>query len=151
MSWNAIIDAYMKIRDTQKAFYAFEEVPDKSIVRTSGYARNGRGVEAVRFFRDMIRNGLQPISFSLGACYLLATFGQGIMVHCSFRIGFHTAAYVGNGLVNMYARCRDIEGSNEAFHDILVKDVVSWNTILLAYGMNGWASKALQVQVQEEC
>ncbi|KAK1380199.1 hypothetical protein POM88_026943 [Heracleum sosnowskyi] len=40
----------------------------------------------------------------------------------------------------------DVKGSSTAFDDILVKDIVSWNTILLAYGMNGWASKALQVQ-----
>ncbi|KAK1380201.1 Pentatricopeptide repeat-containing protein [Heracleum sosnowskyi] len=155
VSWNAIIDAYMKIGDTQKAFDAFEVAPDKSIVSwtsmISGYARNGQGVEAVRFYRDMIRNGIQPNSFSLGAvlhaCSILATLGHGSMVHCcSFRNGFHTTAYVGNGLVNMYAKCGDIEGSNKAFCDILVKDVVSWNTILLAYGMNGWASKALQVQ-----
>lgn len=155
VSCNAIIDAYMKIGETQKAFYAFEEVPDKNIVSwtsmVSGYARNGQGVEALQFFRDMIRNALQPNSFSLGAvlhaCSILATLGHGSMVHCcSFRIGFHTTAYVGNGVVNMYAKCGDIEGSYKAFNDILVKDIVSWNLILLAYGMNGWASKALQVQ-----
>ncbi|WOH12943.1 hypothetical protein DCAR_0832452 [Daucus carota subsp. sativus] len=155
VSWNAIVDAYMKIGDTQKAFYVFEETPDKTIVSwtsmISGYARNGQGVEALRFFCDMIRTGLQPNSYSLGAvlhaCSMLATFGHGSMVHCcSFHIGFHTTAYVGNGLVNMYAKCGDIEGSNKAFDDIHVKDIVSWNTILLAYGMNGWPSKALQVK-----
>ncbi|KAL8105273.1 pentatricopeptide repeat-containing protein At2g36980, mitochondrial [Apium graveolens] len=155
VSWNAMIDAYMKIGDTQKAFYAFQEAPDKNIVSwtsmISGYSRNGLGVEAVCFFRDMIRNSLQPNNFSLGAvlhaCSILATHGHGSMVHCcSFRIGMHTTAYVGNGLVNMYAKCGDIEGSNKAFDDIFVKDIISWNTILLACGMNGWASKALQVQ-----
>ncbi|KAK1351854.1 hypothetical protein POM88_053859 [Heracleum sosnowskyi] len=69
------------------------------------------------------------------------------MVHCcSFHSGFHTTANVRNGLVNMYAKCGDIEGSSKAFDDILVKDIFYWNTILLAYGMNGWASKALQVE-----
>lgn len=155
VSWNAIIDAYMKIGDAQKAFLAFQHAPDINVVSwtsmIAGYARNGHGEDAISFFVDMTRNGLQLDNYSVGAvlhaCSILATLGHGKMIHaCSVRHCFHAYAYVGNGLVNMYAKCGDMESSNKAFNDIVDKDIVSWNTILLAYGMHGLVSKALQVR-----
>ncbi|KAK2992670.1 hypothetical protein RJ640_014920 [Escallonia rubra] len=154
VSWNSIIDAHMKIGDTQKAFIAFQQMPERNVVSwtsmITGYARNGHGDRAISIFVDMIRNGLQPDNFTLGAVLhassILATLGHGKMVH-SFAIqySYHAYAYAGNGLVNMYAKCGDIDSSNQAFDDILVKDIISWNTMLLAFGLHGWASRALQV------
>ncbi|GKA31535.1 pentatricopeptide repeat-containing protein [Tanacetum coccineum] len=154
ISWNAIIDAHMKIGDTQKALIAFQQAPEKNIISwtsmITGYVRNGHAEDAVSFFVDMIRSNLQPDDFSLGtvlhACSVLATLGHGKMVHSlAIHNGFHGYAYVGNGLVNMYAKCGDINGSNRAFDDIIEKDLVSWNTMLIAFGLHGWGDKALNV------
>ena len=41
--------------------------------------------------------------------------------------------YIGNGLVNMYAKCGDLEGSNLEFIDIYEKDLVSFNAMLFAF------------------
>lgn len=154
VSWNAIIDAQMKIGDTHKALIAFQKSPEKNVISwtsmMTGYVRNGNAEEAVSYFVDMIRSSLQPDDFSLGtvlhACSVMATLGHGEMIH-SLAIchGFHAYAYVGNGLVNMYAKCGDIDGSNQAFNDIIEKDLVSWNTMLIAYGLHGWGDKTLEV------
>ncbi|XP_059649003.1 pentatricopeptide repeat-containing protein At2g36980, mitochondrial [Cornus florida] len=154
VSWNAIIDAHMKTGDTHEACLVFQQAPEKNAVSwtsmIAGYARNGHGEEAISFFVNMMRNGFQPDSFTFGAvllaCSDLATLGHGKMVHgCVIHHGFHSYVYVGNGLVNVYAKCGDIEGSSRAFNDILYKDIISWNTMLFAYGLHGWAGQALQL------
>ncbi|KAL4563025.1 hypothetical protein LXL04_027056 [Taraxacum kok-saghyz] len=155
VSWNAIIDAQMKIGDTQKALIAFNNSPEKNIISwtsmIAGYVRNGDSEEGIRFFVDMIRtSNLLPDDFSLGtvlhACSLMATLGHGKMIHSlAIRHGFNSYAYVGNGLVNMYAKCGDISASLKSFNQIIEKDLVSWNTMLIGYGLHGQGDKALEV------
>ncbi|KAM0052084.1 putative tetratricopeptide-like helical domain superfamily [Helianthus debilis subsp. tardiflorus] len=98
----------------------------------------------------MSKSSLRLDNFSLGtvlhACSVMATLGHGKMIHSLAIVhGFHCYAYVGNGLVNMYAKCGDIDGSKQSFNDIMEKDLVSWNTMLIAYGLHGWGGKALKI------
>ncbi|KAF9623176.1 hypothetical protein IFM89_037757, partial [Coptis chinensis] len=68
------------------------------------------------------------------------------MAHCCVvRLGFHSYAYVGNGLLNMYAKCGNLEESFRAFTDISDKDLVSWNAMLFGFGLHGCAVKALKI------
>ncbi|EEF45464.1 pentatricopeptide repeat-containing protein At2g36980, mitochondrial [Ricinus communis] len=154
VSWNAIIDAYMKVGYVNEAYLMFQSLPEKNIVSwtsmITGYARNGYGEEALRFFVAMASNCFLPDDFTFGAvlhaCSSLAVLGHGRMVHgCAIRNGFSTYLYVGNGLVNMYAKCGDLDGSILAFHDICAKDLVSFNALLFAFGLHGKASEALQL------
>ncbi|XP_011009901.1 PREDICTED: pentatricopeptide repeat-containing protein At2g36980, mitochondrial-like [Populus euphratica] len=154
VSWNAIIDVFMKAGDTSEAFLSFQRMPDKNVVSwtsmITGYARNGYGEEALDFFVGMIRNCLLPDDFTFGAvlhaCSSLAILGHGRMVHgCVIHHGFHAHVYIGNGLVNMYAKCGDLEGSNLAFNDIYEKDLVSFNSMLFAFGLHGKGTQALQL------
>ncbi|GMN33386.1 hypothetical protein TIFTF001_004124, partial [Ficus carica] len=153
VSWNAIIDANMKVGDMNKAFQAFQWAPEKNIVSwtsmISGYARNGHGEPAVNFFIEMVRNRLRPDDFSFGAvihaCSSLAVLGTGKMLYgCIVHSGFNGYAYVGNGLINLYAKCGDIEGSNRAFREIPDKDLISWNAMLFAFGLHGKPNQALK-------
>ncbi|KAJ6722069.1 hypothetical protein OIU85_025088 [Salix viminalis] len=140
--------------DTSEAFLSFQRMPDKNVVSwtsmITGYARNGYGEEALDFFVGMMRNRLLPDDLTFGAvlhaCSSLAILGHGRMVHgCVIRHGFLARVYIGNGLVNMYAKCGDLEGSNLAFNDIYEKDLVSFNAMLFAFGLHGKATQALQL------
>ncbi|KAG7996169.1 hypothetical protein I3843_01G145600 [Carya illinoinensis] len=157
VSWNAIIDAQMKVGDTQEALLVFQKSPENNLVSwtsmITGYSRNGHGDKALQFFVDMVRNGAQPDDFSFGAvlhaCSSLAIVGHGKMVHgCIIHSGFHPHVYVGNGLISMYAKCGDLEGSSRAFNEILNKDLVSWNAMLFGFGLHGRASQALLLYEQ---
>ncbi|KAL1548516.1 pentatricopeptide repeat-containing protein, mitochondrial isoform X1 [Salvia divinorum] len=154
VSWNAIIDAYMKIGDLHEAHLVFQHMPEKNLISwtsmISGYMRNGRGECALTYFIDMMRNRIRPDDIALGAtlhaCSNLAMLGHGRMVHgCVIRYGFHAQAYVGNGLVNMYGKCGDICSSYRAFAEISEKDLISWNTMLFAFGLHGHSSQALGI------
>ncbi|KAJ4967900.1 hypothetical protein NE237_014601 [Protea cynaroides] len=154
VSWNAMIDGYMKVGDIHCALALFRQSPEKNIVSwtamISGYARNGHGEEALVFFVDMMRNLINPDDFTFGAilhaCSNLTVLRCGRMVHGSaFCRGFHSFTYVGNGLVNMYTKCGDLEGSCQAFTDIISKDLVSWNAMLFGFGLHGKAFEAVKV------
>ncbi|XP_010548904.1 PREDICTED: pentatricopeptide repeat-containing protein At2g36980, mitochondrial [Tarenaya hassleriana] len=154
VSWNSIIDAYMKMGDTIKAFEAFSLAPEKNVVTwtsmIAGSAKNGNGGRALSFFVEMMKSRVDPDHSAFGAvlhaCSGLAVLRHGRMVHgCVIHHGFHGYAYVGNALVNMYAKCGDIKESSKAFWDIVNKDLVSWNTMLFAYGLHGLADEALRL------
>ncbi|KAM4116249.1 hypothetical protein ACB094_02G035900 [Castanea mollissima] len=145
VTWNAIIDAHMRVGDTQEAFLAFQQAPEKNIVSwtsmIAGYTRNGNGDEALSFFVDMMRNCIQPDDFAFGAvlhaCSSLAALGHGKMVHgCIIHFGMNADVYVGN------------EGSSRAFNEIPNKDVVSWNAMLFGFGLHGLAGQALWLYEQ---
>ncbi|XP_016171688.1 pentatricopeptide repeat-containing protein At2g36980, mitochondrial isoform X2 [Arachis ipaensis] len=152
VSWNAIIDGHMKLGDTQKAFLAFQQAPEKDVVSwtsmLAGYTRNGNAEQALSMFVDMTRNSVRLDDLVAGAvlhaCASLAILAYGKMMH-SFVIhhGLDKHLYVGNSLVNMYAKCGDIEGSRLSFHGIVEKDLVSWNSMLFAFGLHGHADEAL--------
>ncbi|XP_043708262.1 pentatricopeptide repeat-containing protein At2g36980, mitochondrial [Telopea speciosissima] len=154
VSWNAMIDAFMKVGDIDCALALFWQSPEKNIISwtamISGYARNGHGEEAIVFFVDMMSNLIKPDDFTFGAvlhaCSNLAVLGCGRMVHGSaFRHGFHSLTYVGNGLVNMYTKCGDLQGSWQAFTEIINKDLVSWNAMLFGFGLHGKAFEAVKL------
>ncbi|KAK7363637.1 hypothetical protein VNO77_05787 [Canavalia gladiata] len=152
VSWNAIIDAHMKLGDTQKALLAFQQAPERNIVSwtsmIAGYTRNGNGELALCMFLDMTRNSVKLDDLVAGAvlhaCASLAILLEGSMVHgCIIHHGLDKYLYVGNSLVNMYAKCGDIEGSRLAFQGIFEKDLVSWNSMLFAFGLHGRANDAI--------
>lgn len=152
VSWNAIIDAHMKVGDTQKALLAFQQAPEKNIVSWTsmivGYTRNGNGDLALSLFLDMTRSSFQLDDLVAGAvlhaCASLAILVHGKMVHsCIIHLGLDKYLFVGNSLINMYAKCGDIEGSRLAFRGINDKDLVSWNSMLFAFGLHGKGDEAV--------
>ncbi|KAK8582250.1 hypothetical protein V6N12_072440 [Hibiscus sabdariffa] len=154
VSWNAMLDGYLKMGNTFEAFNVFQRIRKKNVISwtsmIAGYARNGNGEQALKLFVQMVRSCVCPDDFTFGAilhaCSSLAVLGFGKMVHgCVIRYGFQAYVYVGNGLVNMYAKCGDIKGSSYAFDEILEKDLVSWNAMLFGFGMHGLSTQALQV------
>ncbi|CAA7042143.1 unnamed protein product [Microthlaspi erraticum] len=154
VSWNSVIDACMKIGETEKALEVFRLAPEKNIATwtsmIAGYGRNGDGEQALRFFVEMMESGVDSDHFAYGSvlhvCSSLAILGHGKMIHgCLIHRGFQGYAYVGNALVNLYAKCGDINESSRAFCDIANKDLVSWNTMLFAFGVHGLADQALKL------
>ncbi|XP_022139093.1 pentatricopeptide repeat-containing protein At1g11290, chloroplastic isoform X2 [Momordica charantia] len=56
------------------------------------------------------------------------------------------------GVVNMYAKCRQIEDAYKMFDRMPERDLVSWNTIIAGYSQNGFARRALELvlRMQDE-
>jgi pentatricopeptide repeat protein len=155
VSWNSLIDAYMKLGCVEKATSLFGSVPGTNVVSWTamirGLARNGRADEALMLFVEMLAHEhIHPDDFTFGAvlhaCATGASLASGRMVHCRvFQSGFASYLYVANSLMDMYAKCGDLEGGTNVFSAIVNKDLVSWNTMLFGFAINGWANEALVV------
>jgi len=116
----------------------------------AGYAQNGCFDEALNLLRQMQLKGMKANSdtFStiLQACANLAALEHGKEAHEDIiRNGFKSDVYVGSGLVNMYAKCGNIEDARRVFDKMLAWNVVSWNAMIIGYAMHGCGKEALQL------
>ena len=154
VSWNAMINAHMKVGSVEEALSLFKRAPKINIISWTsmigGFAKNGHGEEALSAFVQMMKDSYRPDDFTFGAvlhaCTILAVLGYGKMVHsCVIQSGFGSFIYVSNGMVNMYAKCGDIGDASRVFDGMQWKDVVSWNAMILGFALHGWASKAFDV------
>ena len=50
---------------------------------------------------------------------------------------------LGNGLIDMYARCGSIEDACNVFNNLEVRDVVSWTALISGYALHGLGEEAL--------
>ncbi|CAH2058712.1 unnamed protein product [Thlaspi arvense] len=119
-------------------------------VMMNGYLLHGQAEEAITAFRQMKIERFQPniVTFVnvLHAAAQLAALRVGMSVQASLiRFGFGSHTAIGNNLVDMYAKCGMIELSERCFFEIRNKDMVSWNTMLSAYAVNGLASCAVSL------
>lgn len=48
-------------------------------------------------------------------------------------------------LVNMYAKCGEIETAEQNFRNIPNKDAIAWNTMITAYANHGFHAEAMQL------
>ncbi|XP_062016195.1 pentatricopeptide repeat-containing protein At2g04860-like [Rosa rugosa] len=71
---------------------------------------------------------------------------QGKSVHgFGIKAGLDSDSEVKNALTSMYGRCADLEAAEVLFEEIGDKSVVSWNTMIGAYGQNGCFDEAMLV------
>jgi len=92
----------------------FNKIPRRDFISwipiITGYAKNGKGEEALKLFAEMHKEGCKLNQFTfpsfLKACANIAAHGAGKHVHYhAIRSGFEVDIYVGNALVDLDAKC----------------------------------------------
>ncbi|KAK6924545.1 Pentatricopeptide repeat [Dillenia turbinata] len=115
-----------------------------------GHANFGPLVESLNIYDQMRLSGVganrYTFPFVLKACAALKGAKKGQVVHChAVKCGFGLDLFVGNALVAFYAKCSKIEESRRVFDKILDKDLVSWNSMISGYAVNGRADEAIKL------
>ncbi|XP_073311669.1 pentatricopeptide repeat-containing protein At3g05340-like [Primulina huaijiensis] len=149
---SALMDMYSKCSRVEEAWLIFEscEIFDEVSVTVmlTGFAQNGCEEEAIRIFVKMVNVGskLDPnmVSAILGVCGIDTSWGLGVQVHTLvIKKGFTSNIFVSNGLINMYAKCAELEESVKVFDCMPQKNQVSWNSMIAASARHGNGLKAL--------
>ncbi|KAH1090791.1 hypothetical protein J1N35_018048 [Gossypium stocksii] len=153
VSWNTMIDGYMRNREYEKAVEVFDEMPQRDVISwtalINGFAKRGFYEEALDWFREMMIFGVEPdyvtIIAVLTACANLGTLSVGLWVHrLVLKQSFRNNVRVNNSLIDMYSRCGCIEFAREVFDKMQKRSLVSWNSIIVGFAVNGFAEEALK-------
>ncbi|WRX31970.1 Pentatricopeptide repeat - like 10 [Theobroma cacao] len=107
-------------------------------------------VEAFFLYRRLLREDLTPdwytFSIVLKASAGFVTEHQASAIHSQvIKAGFEDETVLKNALIHAYARCGSVALSKQVFEEMGCRDLVSWNSMLKAYGLHGKAKEALQL------
>ncbi|KAJ6766569.1 hypothetical protein OIU79_022515 [Salix purpurea] len=102
----------------------------------------GLAKDAMRSFEQMEEAGLKPddgtVISILASCAESGLLGLGKRVHTSIeRIRYKCSVNVSNALIDMYAKCGQVDRALSVFNGMLKKDLVSWNCMLQGLAMHG--------------
>ncbi|XVF41691.1 hypothetical protein PTKIN_Ptkin01aG0300100 [Pterospermum kingtungense] len=104
--------------------------------------------EALTFFNQMRATGVYPNHFTfsavLPACASTSVLLHGQQMHCLIsKHGYEGDVFVGSALVDMYAKCHDMMLAEKVFVSLPVRNLVSWNSMIVGCLLNSLHDKAL--------
>lgn len=151
----ALINLYCKRRETSR--YA-QRIFEMSVVRDvvmwsttiGSYARSRNNAKAMKLFRKMRLEGIEPNDVTLlailSACSSASSLNHGRGVHgYIWKSGLNFDIFIGNALINMYSKCGCLVDSRQSFREMAIRDCTSWSTLISCYGLHGCGKEALQL------
>ncbi|CAL9064724.1 unnamed protein product [Musa banksii] len=150
--WNSMVAGYSCNDRIEEAEELFEAMTNRNIASwnamISGYAENGRFMRALETFDNLLVSELPPsqMTFSsvLLACATLCSLDKGKNLHGRIvKIGIQHEVFIGTALVDMYAKCGDIESTKRVFHGMPEKNEVSWSAMIQGLADNGFAEESI--------
>ncbi|CAK9193482.1 unnamed protein product [Sphagnum troendelagicum] len=158
---NSLIDMYAKCGSIEDAKRVFNKLPSRDVVSWNvmifGHVKYGQGQKALELFRQMQEAGVQPDSMTLlgvlNACASVVALEEGRRAHdWVIKSGWDSNVFVGNSLIDMYAKCGSLEDALKVFNKMPSRDVVTWNAMIGGYAIHGHGKEALKQfeQMREE-
>ncbi|XP_044471239.1 pentatricopeptide repeat-containing protein At1g08070, chloroplastic [Mangifera indica] len=152
---NALIDMYSKCGDLNKARELFNSSKQRDViswnVMIGGYTHMSHYKEALMLFRQMLRSDIEPndVTFLsiLPACAYLGAIDLGKWIHAYIDKNFRTLNNISlwTSLIDMYAKCGNIEAAAQVFDGMNSKNLASWNAMISGLAMHGKTDKALEL------
>lgn len=163
-TWNIMIASYNQLGSCDIALEMMKEMKCFGITpdvftwtsMISGLAQNNRTIEALELFRQMLLEGAEPngvtLTSAISASASLKDLYKGKELHSiAFKTGFADSVLVGNSLIDIYSKCRELEAAWLVFDSVLEKDVYTWNSMIGGYCQAGYCGNAhdLFMKMQE--
>ncbi|XP_041004648.1 pentatricopeptide repeat-containing protein At2g13600 [Juglans microcarpa x Juglans regia] len=160
VSETSMVSGYARASSVKVARLMFAKMMERNIVSwnslIAGYTQSGENEEALRLFLLLKRESIWPTHYTFGnllnACANLAELQLGRQAHCHvlkhgflFKSEEESDIFVGNSLIDMYMKCGSIEDASRVFKNMVERDYVSWNAMIVGYAQNGYGAEALQL------
>ncbi|KAI5080160.1 hypothetical protein GOP47_0005639 [Adiantum capillus-veneris] len=143
---SALVNMFAKCGSLEKAQTVFDKLRRKDVVSwnalIAGYVDQGKGDNALECFGKMQQLGVSSSSTTLvcglAACCSTSNVIKGQEMHAeALKKGFDVEVSVGNSLVDMYAKCGQLDTAQKVFNNLVVRDVVSWNVLITGHIESG--------------
>ncbi|PIA35573.1 hypothetical protein AQUCO_03500143v1 [Aquilegia coerulea] len=156
--WNiyvgsSLLEMYARCGQMKEAESVFDGMVNKNEVcwnsLIAGHARKSEAEDALKLFWKMQKQNYKPTHYTysslFGACASIGALEQGKWIHAHMiKSGEKLKAFVGNTLLDMYAKAGNIKDAKKIFDRLEKRDVVSWNSILTGYAQHGLVKEAVQ-------
>ncbi|XP_021649052.2 pentatricopeptide repeat-containing protein At4g38010-like isoform X2 [Hevea brasiliensis] len=151
---NRVVDFFGKSGDfvhyacgfLKQCDWRISSFPFNSLI--SSYAGSDRPQVAILGYRQIVRNGFSPDVYTfpavLKSCSKFMGIGEGRQIHgIVVKMGLVIDIYVQNSLIHLYGICGHCGGAGRVFDEMLVRDVVSWTSIISGYVRAGLFDEAV--------
>ncbi|KAL0735485.1 hypothetical protein Bca4012_011695 [Brassica carinata] len=149
-----LVRSYLRLGHEVCAEKLFDEMPERDLVSwnslISGYSGTGYLGKSLKALSRLMRSEFRPneVTFLsiISACcvHRKSREEEGRCVHgLAMKCGVLEEVKVVNALINWYGKAGDLSSSCKLFEDLSVKNVVSWNTMIVVYLQNGLAEEGL--------
>ncbi|CAA0820314.1 Pentatricopeptide repeat-containing protein [Striga hermonthica] len=154
VSWNSLISGYAVSGKMDLAQSIFGSMPERDVISwnslISGYLHTGNCLRPVEIFMEMGKEGLAydetTFAVVLKACSCLENCYLGYQVHCVVvKSGFEDDVVTGSAILDMYAKCKNLDESLHFFHTMPVRNWVSWSAIIAGCIQNDEHIRGLQL------
>ncbi|KAK9065506.1 hypothetical protein SSX86_014907 [Deinandra increscens subsp. villosa] len=157
---NGMVDFYGKCRDISSARLVFDGICNRNDVSwcsmVAAYEQNDEGEKACMLFLEAMRSSIEPkdfiVSSVISACSGIAGLEMGRLVHAlSVKACIDGNVFVGSALVDMYAKCGNVEDCEKMFDEMPERNLITWNALLGGYAHLGHADMALSLFEEMKC
>ncbi|KAL5772178.1 hypothetical protein ACOSQ2_012102 [Xanthoceras sorbifolium] len=170
--WNLIMNEYSKMGNFKESVYLFkkmiklrcgkvknacklfDEMNDRDVVSwnsmISGYAANGLAEKGFEMFIEMLNSNfyvdLATMIIVLSGCVNCGDLEFGRTVHTfAMKSGFSREIAFNNTLLDMYAKCGDLDSALGVFEKMRERSVVSWTSMIAGYARKGVSDGAIRL------
>ncbi|KAK3218007.1 hypothetical protein Dsin_011977 [Dipteronia sinensis] len=152
----SLLDFYAKCGELGNAAQLFSDIPHRNNItwnaKISGFVQNGHINEAIELFRQIEAAGLEPdavILRSLVDAYSnLGVLQWGKVIHGYVIRNFlykDDNTLLETSILNRNIRCGNISSARECFNRTLVRDIVTWTSMIEGYAIHGLGYEALNL------
>ncbi|CAN6582769.1 unnamed protein product [Malus baccata var. baccata] len=151
---SGILEMYIKCGDMGSAHTVFNDIPAPDGVAwttmISGCVENGDEGRSLSIYHRMRQSGVDPDEYTLAtlvkASSCLTALAPGKQIHADvIKLDFSSDPFVATSLVDMYAKCGNIEDAYHLFRKMDVRNVALWNAMLVGLAQHGNAKEALSL------
>ncbi|XP_054777894.1 pentatricopeptide repeat-containing protein At5g15300-like isoform X2 [Prosopis cineraria] len=154
VSWNTLIARYIRIGNIEAAGKVFHLMPERNAVSWNSMIAGCVSIKdfagAFTLFSEMQKAEVKPTEVTLisvlGACAETGALEIGRKIHQTLTLWeYRIEGYLGNALLDMYAKCGNLSSAWEIFYGMKIKPVSCWNAMIVGLAVHGYCEEALRL------
>ncbi|KAK1428120.1 hypothetical protein QVD17_16948 [Tagetes erecta] len=151
---SAAINMFSKCESVQDSVSVFVELDvwDSAVCNSmiSSLTNHQLDENAMWVFVLSLEKDIKPTEFTLSCLLSRASLFlpavQGTELHCFVvKLGFERDPVVSSSLIEMYSKCGLCDAAKIIFDQMGMKDLISWNSMILGFAYNGKTEETLQL------